>query len=51
MRFYERTLGGKLYMMTHGESPMAAQTPTGSADNNAAAEPDPAESPTPRGYC
>ena len=33
MRFYERTLGGKLEMlMTHAESPMAAQTPTGSAD-------------------
>jgi PhnB protein len=33
MRFYERTLGGKLEMlMTHAESPMAAQTPRGSAD-------------------
>lgn len=32
MRFYERTLGGKLELMTHGESPMAAQTPPGSAD-------------------
>ncbi len=32
MRFYERTLGGKLLMMTHGESPMAAQTPPGSRD-------------------
>jgi len=33
MRFYERTLGGKLeVMMTHAESPMAAQTPPGSAD-------------------
>jgi PhnB protein len=32
MRFYERTLGGKLQLMTHGESPMAAQTPPGSAD-------------------
>jgi PhnB protein len=32
MRFYERTLGGKLFMMTHGESPMGAQTPAGSAD-------------------
>jgi PhnB protein len=32
MRFYEKTLGGKLYMMTHGESPMEAQTPPGSAD-------------------
>jgi PhnB protein len=28
MRFYERTLGGKLeVMMTHAESPMAARTP------------------------
>ncbi len=33
MRFYERTLGAKVeMMMTHGESPMAAQTPPGSAD-------------------
>jgi PhnB protein len=33
MRFYERTLGGKLaVLMTHAESPMAAQTPPGSAD-------------------
>jgi len=32
MRFYERTLGGKLALMTHAESPMAAQTPPGSAD-------------------
>jgi PhnB protein len=32
MRFYERTLGGKLEMMTHADSPMAAQTPPGSAD-------------------
>ena len=33
MRFYERTLGGKLAMlMTHAESPMAAQTSPGSAD-------------------
>ena len=33
MRFYERTLGGKLeVMMTHAESPMAAQTPPGSAN-------------------
>jgi PhnB protein len=31
MRFYERTLGGKLDMMTHAESPIAAQTPPGSA--------------------
>ena len=32
MRFYERTLGGKLHLMTHGESPMAAQAPAGSAN-------------------
>jgi PhnB protein len=33
MRFYERTLGGKIeMMMTHGESPMRDQTPPGSAD-------------------
>ncbi|MGH8653889.1 MAG: VOC family protein [Gammaproteobacteria bacterium] len=33
MRFYERTLGGKLErLMTHAESPMAAQAPPGSAD-------------------
>ena len=32
MRFYERTLGGKLDMMTHADSPMADQTPPGSAD-------------------
>ena len=32
MRFYERTLGGKLSLMTHAESPMAAQTPPGSAN-------------------
>ncbi len=32
MRFYERTLRGKLRMMTHAESPMAAQTPPGSAN-------------------
>jgi PhnB protein len=33
MRFYERTLGGKIdMMMTHGESPMAAQAAPGSAD-------------------
>jgi PhnB protein len=31
MRFYEKTLGGKLeMMMTHAESPMAGQTPPGS---------------------
>ena len=32
MRLYERTLGGKLQLMTHGDSPMAAQTPPGSAN-------------------
>jgi PhnB protein len=33
MRFYERTLGGKLeMMMTHAESPVADQAPPGSAD-------------------
>ena len=32
MHFYERTLGGKLSLMTHAESPMAAQTPPGSAN-------------------
>jgi uncharacterized glyoxalase superfamily protein PhnB len=33
MRFYERTLNGKLEMlMTHAESPMAAQAPPGSAN-------------------
>jgi len=33
MRFYERTLGGKLEgVMTNAESPVADQTPPGSAD-------------------
>src|ERR1700694_5664789 len=33
MRFYERTLGGKMEMlMTHGESPIADQVPPGSRD-------------------
>ena len=33
MRFYERTLNGKLeMMMTHAESPAAAQSPPGSAE-------------------
>ena len=32
MRFYERTLGGKLDLLTHAQSPMAAQTPPGSGD-------------------
>jgi PhnB protein len=27
MRFYERTLGGKLDLMTHADSPMAGQVP------------------------
>ena len=30
MRFYQRTLGGKLDLMTHAQSPIAAQTPPGS---------------------
>jgi PhnB protein len=32
MRFYERILGGKLDLMTHAQSPVADQTPPGSAD-------------------
>ena len=33
MRFYERTLGGKLEtLMTHAESPMADQAPPGAGD-------------------
>jgi PhnB protein len=32
MRFYQRILGGKLDLMTHGESPVAAHTPPGSLD-------------------
>jgi PhnB protein len=32
MRFYQTTLGGKLEMMTHGQSPMADQMPPGSAE-------------------
>jgi len=33
MRFYERTLGGKLEaMLTHAESPAAAQSPPGNAN-------------------
>ena len=33
MRFYERTLGGRLEtLMTHAESPLANDTPPGSAD-------------------
>lgn len=32
MRFYERTLGGTLQMMTHAQSPMAGQTPPAHAD-------------------
>ena len=30
MRFYQRTLGGKLDLMTHAQSPIAGQTPPGS---------------------
>lgn len=30
MRSYERILGGKLTLLTHADSPMAAQTPPGS---------------------
>lgn len=32
MRFYERTLGGKLDLMTHAQAPTAAQAPPGSGD-------------------
>ena len=32
MRFYERTLNGKLEMMTHAQSPMAAQASPGDAN-------------------
>jgi PhnB protein len=32
MRFYERTLGGKLDLITHAQSPVAADTPAGNAD-------------------
>lgn len=32
MRAYERILGGKLELMTIGQSPMAAQSPPGSVD-------------------
>ena len=33
MRFYERTLGGRIeMMMTHGESPVAGDSPPGSAN-------------------
>ena len=33
MRFYERTLGGKIeMMMTHAQSPVAGESPPGSAD-------------------
>ena len=32
MRFYERTLGGKLDLITHAQSPIAGETPPGSAD-------------------
>src|SRR5450631_154002 len=32
MRFYERTLGGKLFLMTNADSPMADKTPPGRGD-------------------
>lgn len=32
MRFYERTLGGKLTLMTHAEAPAGAQAPPGNTD-------------------
>jgi len=32
MRFYERTLGGKLTLMTHADAPAGAQAPPGNAD-------------------
>ena len=32
MHFYQKTLGGKLDLMTHGQSPVADQLPPGSAD-------------------
>jgi len=32
MRFYERTLGGELMVITNAESPVAAQTPPGDAN-------------------
>jgi PhnB protein len=32
MRFYAKVLGGKLYMLTFGESPMAEQTPKSARD-------------------
>jgi PhnB protein len=32
MRFYARTLGGQLDMMTHAQSPIAGQTPAGNAE-------------------
>jgi len=32
MRFYERTLGGKLTLMTHAQSPVADKLPPGSGD-------------------
>jgi PhnB protein len=31
-RFYERTLGGELYLMTHGDSPISDQIPPGAKD-------------------
>jgi PhnB protein len=32
MRFYEKTLGGKLSLMTHADSPMKDQMPSGMAE-------------------
>jgi PhnB protein len=32
MRFYQRTLGGELQIMTHGDSPVKDQIPPGSED-------------------
>ena len=32
MRFYEHTLGGKLDLITHAQSPIAGEAPPGSAD-------------------
>jgi PhnB protein len=32
MRFYQKTLGGKLDLMTHAQAPAAAKVPPGSAD-------------------
>ena len=40
MRFYEKTLGGKLRMMTAGESPVAGQMGPGSPDRILHARPE-----------